>query len=387
MSNNKTGNKVLYVGNYTIDIAIRDGVRYDPARESFFIMTEKGSEVEVCEDPNKKITTDKNDCTVDLTSLCELFPKAVKLGGGGRNSLEEHVWMVPIERDAMYLDMQKPFDKPNLPANASILQYLKRNKLYSYFLGKRDAAVNVVLGGGQNKRVIKSPIRKNIELEPEEEDRIVGMVGKSRRVVMNSVKDESIAKLIVDYCRQLQRPLGVVVTTSFEDPKFVANDVIPYATCIFNYDEIGTVFNPTHKSIGDENSKRDDAYWGIRDAFQYKRSLNGDARHSIYVTLGCSGVLAAAGNGVIYHISLQNKNIRLQLSKEIPRRQDATNGAGDHFATAVLMYQERGDDTVTAALKAQMNAIWFIGYQNRLLEADFKVEPVNASNLDRILRR
>jgi len=73
-------NKVLYVGNYTKDIAINKGIRYDKQRGSFFIKVQD-KEIEVHEDPNRMITTDKNDCIEDLTHLLGKLPQAVeKLG-------------------------------------------------------------------------------------------------------------------------------------------------------------------------------------------------------------------------------------------------------------------------------------------------------------------
>jgi len=274
----------------------------------------------------------------------------------------------------MYLDIQVPVKL--------MMEYMEAHRIEAYFLNKRKTAVNVVLGLGQNKRVIRSPIEKNKPLTQIEKSNIEGIVRSSKRIVMNSVKDDSLASCIMDSCTKYKKPVGVVVTTSFDNFDFVRDSLIPYATSIFNYDEIGTVFNPEHKSLGDENEKNIDALWGIGDALTLQHA-SGLERHSIYVTLGNNGVFAAGKDSKTYHIFLNNKRIKSQLSAEIPRREDATNGAGDHFAAAVLMYEERGESMVSAAVAAQINAICFIGYSGRISSSDFIVKPID----DKLLQR
>ncbi len=373
MSNNK-GNKVLYVGNYTIDIAVRDGVRYEKDKESFFVKANDGSEIEVCEDPARRKTTDKNDCLRNLEFMLGQVPTAVeKLGGGGRNSLAEHVLIESTGQDTIYLDMQVPCE--------SILRYMKQNRVESYFLNKRRPAVNVVVGGRDNKRIIKSPIEKNLPLTSIEAYFISAMVKSSGRVLMNSAKDMSLADCVMQHCRRYKKEVGVVVTTSFDNYDYVRGHIVPSATCIFNYDEIGTVFNPEHKSLGDENDKNEDALWGIGDCLAIQ--MRSGQRHSIYVTLGKNGIFAADRHGEVYHIFLRNEEIRQSLAEIIPKREDATNGCGDHFAAAALKYEEQGYQTIAAGILGQIHSIRFIGYRGDISESDFIVQPVDKRLLQR----
>lgn len=375
--------KTLYVGNYTIDIAIKEGVRVDSDTNKVFIPvkngTAEGSEVELQEDADRIITTDKNDAEKDLSFLLGKVPLAKeKLGGGGRNSMDEHRFHESTGSNCMHLDMQVP-----LPQMKS---YLEQHNIEGYFLNKRWPAVNVVLAvprnGGTDKRIIKSPIQRDLPLTPHEERSIEDLVERSDRIVMNSVKDEPLARAIMRYSQQYKKDIGVVVTTSFSNYDFVKQEIIPNAVCIFNYDEIGTVFNPDHKALGDEEKRIDDALWGMGDAIHIQQQ-RGNGRKPIYVTLGRNGVLGATPHGVVYQIKLRNRKIQDSLKDIVDRREDATNGAGDHFASAVLRYVAERYETTTAAVKAQIDAVRYLGFEGEIKPSDFIIEPIDAERLER----
>lgn len=312
-----------------------------------------------------------------LNPFLQVIPMDKIWGGGGYNSLEELVNIkdsTDEELALLYIDPAMPSWDAEQKTDL-LSDKLAEKGVESYFLGLGHMPVNIVDGRRDDKVIFKSPIEYN-RIQRYHKQLIDSVVRDSSIILLNSLKDEDFAENVVNACRESGVRLVSVITRSLT-PEFVLENIIPYGTNIFNYDEFGYIVNPDNKPKGDENSNIEDAIRGmeiIREKY--------NPTDNIYVTLGKNGVLYCE-NDDIYQVRLK-EDVNSLVNKEILDNEKSTTGAGDHFAGAVAHYESKGYLARETAMRATMNAVRYLGYEKPLdMELDFEIIPIKQIDLSR----
>jgi hypothetical protein len=212
------------------------------------------------------------------------------------------------------------------------------------------------LGDRSDKVIVKSPV-KNSTLQESDLHIVHDFLQRYQfqRIIMNSVKDQKIAELVVT------QPWVMAVVTTSLDPGFVKSRIVPSCCTQFNYDEFGYVME--HPIEGDENTNLEAA---IQDIERLRMDFH--PRYPIFVTLGRNGVLMADENKT-YHIKL-DPELSPRLQEHIASNPARVCGAGDAFAAHAFLAMKRGASPVEAAINACLHAIKYMGY-SRVRPSEF----------------
>ncbi len=348
--------KRLVIGNATID-GILDKEVFVEVREHNVVLRYKNSEIEI---PVERGPIKAGGKYTAARSFCEevqKFPKTEQFGGGGYLSA---VLLRKIsDAQIYYLDISTPSLDTAVPGT-SLANKLQSMNIHPYFLGARPVPFNIVLGERADKIIIKSPLGNTTfgEYHPY---LVNALINGCQGILFNSLKDHSLVELAVNGAKG--KTLVAVVTNSL-DPDFVLERVIPFGVCQFNYDEFGYVVNPDHKVIGDEETRVESAFEGIK---RIRADYN--KKDNVYVTLGRNGVLCADSSG-IHHVRL--KEGVLERIQPIVNANPASNcGAGDAHAASVFNGELSRLPVTDIAQRACITAVRYLGYDGKLSQADF----------------
>ncbi len=321
-----------------------------------------------------------------------------------------------------YVDVSTPYQE--------ITDLLRAADIAPHFLCYRQVPTNLILNSAHvqgledllrqrercDKIIIKQGLKKKVDvacLDVLEHEDIERAINSSSAVLINSLKDEEIAKLIVEKARAVGVPLYAVITTSLNS-SFVLREIAPYATLIFNYDEFNHVLrgeNISKNNVnGNENDKAsiDECVAGLQflRAEYCRDDQHRDGQHMIYVTLGRNGALCDDGRN-IYHIRLK-KEADVSVQEFLLQFDKTTCGAGDNFAAGILFYQQQGFthasvhglpvDVRDVTKKSCIAAVRYLGYggvgygehghsgkERRLSEDDFEIVHLHDYSKNRAL--
>lgn len=294
-------------------------------------------------------------------------------GGGGVNSLKEISRLLDETKGIKFSSFVDYFDLgiPSLffegDGRKFLNKILENEYVRTYFQSRRPLPINILLSNDRkDKVIIKSPIEE-VKIYDGNIRTLDDRLEEADSIFMNSVKEEEIARHVVEKARSSNgKKLYSVITKSL-DPNFVQKEIIPYGVDIFNYDEFGYVMG-YQTNERDEKERIDIAIENIRKI----RTQGLNTRYNIFVTCGENGVLTADQDS-IYHIRLKDDVLK-KVNDVIERKKGATTGAGDVFAGAVFFYEKflKEKNIQTLAKKACIRAVKYLGYDKVSLD-DFVV--------------
>jgi sugar/nucleoside kinase (ribokinase family) len=190
------------------------------------------------------------------------------------------------------------------------------------FLGLRPPPRNLVLGMRGNKVVLTSPVSP-VLLDREQRAAVASLLERPEWVVINSIKDEPLAELVVQSVRaRASCRLAAVLTRSLP-PRFVRERILPHCDIVVaSFDELSWVLSSQRTDLS-----------ASRERLEMLRSLV-RPRTAVFVTLGREGVLCGDANG-FFHVRLASA-VACGVDAAIRVRPAHLTGAGDWFVGGVL---------------------------------------------------
>lgn len=283
-------------------------------------------------------------------------------GGGGYNS------SVALKRFAHgkmpfkvnYVDVSSPEMLVTMNLSDLDISYV--------FFGQRKVPINIVLGGREDKILLKGPKLPRVQLELQIYDALRQIVTSNDAVLVNSAKDESLVDAILSASDRTRTPLYFVITTSLPTD-FVYDRILPSGVCIFNYDDLLALsgVNPAQHGVKD---KIGIAFETLNRIRKDKTSFN----QNLYVTLGKYGVYCSDGDS-IWHIKLNDEH-QAKVQEDVKRHSGSTTGAGDVFAALPVYYGTVIGKEISLqdiAKIASTASIKHIGYKGSLPDNAFVV--------------
>jgi sugar/nucleoside kinase (ribokinase family) len=289
-------------------------------------------------------------------------------GGGGLNSVLKLREMHKSGNapqgaglDLVYIDVSDP--------HRYAIRRLRKEKIGSNFLYEREIPVNVVLGVGSDRLVLKGPSLGRLEPDDDVSWEIAEHIKNSNAVLVNSAKDPKYAEIFIKYGKQYNVPMFFAATDSLEW-EFVYEHILPGSTIILNYDDLAELHGLGYNAGIEGRTERMVHSLATLGQIREER-LSPDKK--AYVTLGSNGVYCSDKHG-ISHVLL-DESYAEKVDKDIRKNNETTNGAGDSFSAGVVFFETFFPEmsAVDIAMEASKTAIRHIGYKGPLPRDAFKI--------------
>lgn len=233
-------------------------------------------------------------------------------GGGGLgtiSSLSRRVFSA-----IQYIDASMPLEM--------FTRYLNTINVNYHFLRLRKPPNNLVLGCRSNKIILKSPVH-SVTISPMVHEKIVSFLTGSEWIILNSVKDPTIANAAIEAVAKTPHcKLAGVLTTSLA-PEFLLRSILPVAhLLIVSFDELDWLLPNRCADISSSRAR-------LLRLFQAV-----PVNLSLFITMGRAGVLCGCRDG-FFHVRLKNE-VAQQVDSLISKCPAAITGAGDFLSGAII---------------------------------------------------
>ncbi|MBS3105095.1 hypothetical protein J4234_02465 [Candidatus Woesearchaeota archaeon] len=353
--------KLVIAGNATLDAHI-DGKVY-----------EDGNNITVVSDGVKKIfeVVDgpirygyKHRTKADVEHSIRGLWNMLKPGGGGYNTATSIKRRMDIatKLDLSYVDVSSP--------DELVLQSLREVGISPYFFGLRPIPINAILGGREDKIILKGPMLPRVNLLEEHKVAIDDIVREANGVAINSAKDEGLVEAMIESTNRRMVPLYFVVTSSLP-PDFIFQKMLPYGLSIISHEDVTSIHGKNPLEFKDAQL--------FEMSLEYLRKMNKDKitnGNPLFITLGANGVLCMNHESGIYHVKLKEEYVEM-IGYSAGTKIGSTNGAGDVFAGAVVVLgaTRKKLDITKVAMRASKASIRHIGYDGPVGYDSFTVKP------------
>ena len=349
--------KKLVIGNACIDGILCSDVSSD-VRENSVLLEYGGKGVEIKVEGGPIKAGGKYTAKEDFCHALQEFSRIEQFGGGGFLSVST---LRKITDDELfYLDISTPSLDTSIPGT-SLADRLDSMKVNPYFLSAKPMPFNVVLGKRADKIVLRS--RQSKPVFGEYCNYLIdALMQDCDGIMFNSLKNVSLVEKVIDSALNGKTVVGVI--TDSLDPDYVLEKLVPNIICQFNYDEFGYIVNPDHKVIGDEDTRIESAYEGIK---KIRRDYHGN--NHLFVTLGKNGVLCS-NESEIYHVRLKDESLE-KIQECVNKNPTSTCGAGDAHGASVFNDEITRLSVREIAQRACAVAVRYLGYNGKLSKVDF----------------
>jgi len=355
--------KKLVIGNAAIDGILAREVSV-VIRDNSIILDYNGHRIEIPVRDGPIRAGGKYTAKINFWEALQSFPRTEQFGGGGY--LSATTLRKISDGSVYYLDISTPSLDTSVPGT-SLADRLQSINIHPYFLGARPIPFNVVLGDRSDKIIVKSRLG-NTTFGVYHHYLVNALVADCQGILFNSLKDTALVELAVDSANG--KTLVGVITNSLH-PDFVLEKIIPNCICQFNYDEFGCIVNPDHKVVGDEETRIEGAFEGIK---RIRADYN--PRAHTYVTLGRNGVLCSE-NSEIYHVRFKGEVLE-KIRPAVNQNPASTCGAGDAHAASIFNDEVSHLPITEIAQRACIIAVRYLGYDGTLTETDFVLSRHNS---------
>ena len=368
MSGRNSGLKIVVAGNATLDAHLEGIVRIEqPNRVVVTSVDNSYYFKRVFEIEDGPITPGyKHRVKIDITAYprgLEDYIRGLKNqlmpGGGDINTSTSLMNRADFDSDIsiIFLDMSQ--------RETLLVTHLNQLGIQHHFFNYRPVPVNAIIGGRDDKLILKGPMLPREKLRDEDKGVIDRLVEDVQGVVINSAKDESFVDALISSAERRDIPLYFMVTPSL-DKDFVFTRVLPAGITITSHEDLAKLHGH------DPLSYNKDQLFDM--AVQYARQFRKDGfdRYGTFVTLGSNGVLYFDGKTYLSHTRLKEDQAELVFNSASSRF-GSTNGAGDTFAGAVAMnyLETKGFSIDEIAKRASKAAIRHIGYEGPIQSSSF----------------
>lgn len=344
----KNSLKLVVAGNATLDAHIHGKV-YEDGNSIAVISDGIKKTFEVVDGPIKYGY--KHRTKVGVEQHIRGLWNMLKPGGGGYNTATSIKRRMDIatKLDLAYVDVSSP--------DELVLQSLRELGISPYFFGLRPIPVNAVLGGREDKILLKGPMLPRVILHEENKATIDNIVQGAKAAAINSAKDESLVEAIIESANHRRVPLYFVVTSSLP-PDFIFQKMLPYGLSIISYEDIISIHGKNPLEFKDKQL--------FEMSLEYLRKMNKDKvtnGNPLFITLGANGVLCMNHERGIYHVKLREEYVEL-VGYSAGTKIGSTNGAGDVFAGSVVVLgaTRKKLDLTKVVMRASKASVRHIGY-------------------------
>jgi len=301
--------KVVVLGNVSLDEFCRLGQEILGRR----VVLGRGADRIVLDTTTPIFPGAKVTVAEPLSSSTLRSPRLTEgLGGGGLGTASSLATWLPSK--VLYVDVSV--------GEARFRQYFESRGIATRFFGLRSVPVNAVVGHRSNKVILKSPIAP-VGIPAGLRTELRELLKEPEWIVLNSVKDEPLARMAVEAAlRRRCAKLAAVVTSSLS-PSFVARHILPNVdVLIVSFDEMNWLLSHMPATITASKQR----------LLALCERMRGGAR--VFVTLGKDGVMCGSRRG-LFHVRLRAAVAR-RVEASVSSHPAAVTGAGDWFAGGVI---------------------------------------------------
>ncbi|MFH2027997.1 MAG: hypothetical protein ABIJ08_02585 [Nanoarchaeota archaeon] len=295
-------------------------------------------------------------------------------GGGGYNSISAISELrLNWSPHLIYIDVSY--------AHMLITRGLRENGITHHFFEQRPVPTNIILGGREDKILLKGPQLGRVDPDEEHVLTIADLLKGADSMLINSVKDPGFVSQYIEKAKQNNISLYFVVTTSL-DRQFLKDNVFPAGVLILNYDDLWHMHHDKDPNL-DEKEKLELAKETLANIRR-----DGLSPYNIYVTLGKNGMYCSSPleSDKFYHVELRQQSAK-QVKRSVFSNSGSTLGAGDVTAGSILAYErafehgilsvERNQYMPQIAMLASQAAIEHLGCKKYFDFDCFQVREIN----------
>ncbi len=305
-----------------------------------------------------RVELDINDYPRGLEDFMRGLKYQLRPGGGNINTATSISNRADLKSDLSLVLL-------DVSAGESLLtEHLDRLGIQHKFLGYRPPPVNVVIGGRDDKIILKGPMLERVDISDRDKSTIDQMVENSQGVIINSAKDESFVEALMSSAQSRGIPVYIMVTSSL-NKSLVMNKILPAGVITINHEDTAKLYG--------ENPLDYTSHQLFEIAVEHMKQLKETNKgHGLFITLGPNGVLYSDRNTTMRHTRLKEEFTEI-VFHSVSSRFGSTNGAGDTFQgeLAVQYLGNKTPDIDEVVQRASKAAIRHIGYRGGLRHSDF----------------